>query len=378
LRGHVGGITTLVLGLIVQVAVSVYANSFSTPKGLMAKAIVAIVVVVAAIVVYRIPAGRRARVARRNFDADLSSLFREVEFSTRAELASKVQARLHTSTSLLLEKRIESVLNGLSFPDWNLAEAIVESCADYAHENNVGISATRLDVSEWKQRYNHALNPPSSRKEIYVSLAGGVAAVAVAVIASAVDGSASDEPKATGHDAQKASSSPSDTSDVSPGATAHTGASASVRITYQIDPTQWAPEPVRGITLTAGEHVRIIEQSGGWRCASEEESPVATGLRGDPAHAKYEGPDDRKNFMVPYHDICLLIGRIGNGQWFDLGSQEIGKIIDFTAPRDGQLQLTVNEIRPDSCLYPTPGPLPNYSCYQDNTGSVTVEIDVAS
>jgi hypothetical protein len=127
---------------------------------------------------------------------------------------------------------------------------------------------------------------------------------------------------------------------------------------YTVDPTKWAPRPVPGLILTKGDIVSIKALSGQWICARAA-GPV--GLQGDHFGAFNE------NWALPDQPFCLLIGKIGNCVW-----QEMGVRPRFVANSSGKLALTVNELMPDSC---TQQPA-NTSCYTDNTGSIKISIRI--
>jgi hypothetical protein len=138
-----------------------------------------------------------------------------------------------------------------------------------------------------------------------------------------------------------------------------TAAKRQMTYTYTVDPTKWAPAPVPGLTLTQGETVTIAAISGQWTCATDA-GPA--GIQGNP---DYTATD--RSWAVPSAVFCSLIGKVGDGQWQELGTQP-----QFVADRSGPLALTVNELMPGDCTQPPS----NTSCFTDNMGAIKIQITV--
>jgi hypothetical protein len=128
---------------------------------------------------------------------------------------------------------------------------------------------------------------------------------------------------------------------------------------YIVNPKQWAPPPVPGLTLARGDVVSIKATSGQWLCAT-----VAgwAGIQGNPHYTA-----TNHSWAVPSAPFCSLIGKIDDGPW-----QELGIRPQFVADRSGPLALTVNELMPKNCPQP-PG---STSCYRDNRGAIKILITI--
>lgn len=132
-------------------------------------------------------------------------------------------------------------------------------------------------------------------------------------------------------------------------------------IMYTVDPRQWQPKAVGGLTIQEGDTVTITAISGQWSCA---DVTGWTGIQGSPDyHATYH------EWAVPSAPFCSLIGKIGGGPWLQLAPS-----FQLVAASSGPLALTVNELLPDQCSQEPGGPT---SCYTDNKGAIKVQITVS-
>jgi hypothetical protein len=87
-------------------------------------------------------------------------------------------------------------------------------------------------------------------------------------------------------------------------------------------------------------------------------------LVGPGGDGDFKSKDER--YMLPSAPFCALIGRVGGGEWHNLGERNT-----FTADDSGNLYLTANDVTPTNC------PLSDKSeCYSDNKGSPTVTVNV--
>jgi hypothetical protein len=99
-----------------------------------------------------------------------------------------------------------------------------------------------------------------------------------------------------------------------------------------------------GVYLDSGDRVTVVQAGGAWG-AWEEAEPFDANGSGEKAPPDVE---------LPSATFGALIGRIGDGDAFP-----VGRWYTFTAPREGNLYLSMNDNR-----------------YEDNVGLVTVQIIV--
>jgi hypothetical protein len=132
--------------------------------------------------------------------------------------------------------------------------------------------------------------------------------------------------------------------------------SGKTAIEFTVTADKWPPEAVPGLTVKRGQQLHLTYQTGAARCTSDgAKKPQGPG--GDPAYRANTLP----YMLVSDEPICSLVGKSGLGAW-----HEIGKSTLFTADSDGQLFLTVNELKPGGpCTQGTD----DQSCYKDNVGS---------
>jgi hypothetical protein len=202
-------------------------------------------------------------------------------------------------------------------------------------------------------RHSRWSHQPVGVKAAIITAVGAVIAALVVGLPAALIASHGGGAPQTGHASTAPSSPPvAASTDLKP-----TPQRTTVR--YTVDPTQWAPAPVPGLTLTKGDRVTITAVSGQWVCATVADP---AGIQGNTHYkATYH------SWAVPSASFCSLIGKIGDGSWEELGDRP-----QFTADRSGELALTVNELMPGNCSQP-----PNdTSCYTDNEGSIKILITV--
>ncbi len=107
-------------------------------------------------------------------------------------------------------------------------------------------------------------------------------------------------------------------------------------------------------SLRKGDVLAILPVvTGSWNCGPRMSPP--DGLA-DPARSA--------EALLPSANFCALIGRIGEGPYFDVGS---GTTLQVQFP--GFLSLGPNDAHPDKCA-------PD-SCFADNVGSLIVLVDMA-
>ncbi|MDT5043973.1 MAG: hypothetical protein QOE51_4958, partial [Actinoplanes sp.] len=314
---RIAAAAVVVIALLGEVAVGLFANSFDVPKAWSARIALIVATILAGWLALRLGADRDDR-QRSAFAAELDDLVTQAGRPPARTLVREVRNRI-ANPSPQLEQRIESTLNGLSQPDWPLAKAIVEACDAIAAVNHVGLSAGSTDLTAWQERHRRSLEP-----SLILGRPWTVGAVILAVVLLIASGLAPAANWLSG-------SSPTVPH---PGAARtparSTGTSA---VVVDVDPRRWPAKPIHEINLVDGQTIDVVQTGGSWNCAQAESR--FTDANGDPGHRSSESQEDSQNLLVPDKAICLLVGRIGNGPWFEVGSRRA-----ITADRSGELQLT--------------------------------------
>lgn len=219
---------------------------------------------------------------------------------------------------------------------------------------NGGSSPSSGDSGGWWSRMSRSEQVAAA---IGGAVVAGIFAVVIALIGHST-GSPQPGPSDTG---THVSTEPSRPSPASPSiVSSPTPVSGVTVVTYTVDPRQWQPAPVPGLTLVSGDVVSITANSGQWSCA---DVTGYTGIQGSPDYHAVNHA-----WAVPSAPFCSLIGKVGVGRW-----QQLTPDFQLVAGNSGQLELTTNELMPDHCPQ---GPDPR-SCYTDNKGAITVQITVS-
>jgi hypothetical protein len=115
---------------------------------------------------------------------------------------------------------------------------------------------------------------------------------------------------------------------------------------------------VAGVVLRAGQQFRVIPAAGSkWNCGMGPVDARGQTMQGDP---------DVKGYQLAEHNLCVLIGSVGDsaersGPWVEMWNGE-----KMTASRPGRLWLMAND-------YSSAGSDPGYG---DNSGAVEVVVYV--
>ncbi|MDX2228254.1 MAG: hypothetical protein NW220_01360 [Leptolyngbyaceae cyanobacterium bins.349] len=131
-----------------------------------------------------------------------------------------------------------------------------------------------------------------------------------------------------------------------------------------VNPKMPGNEPISEEFIKEGASVQVVPaRDFEWACKGQTtEQYNLVGPGGDNRYSS-------EGLMLPSAPFCSLIGRVGEGQWHNLGANST-----FTSDRSGKLYLTANDRPPETCE------LDNKSeCYSDNIGtdsaSVTVKVN---